>query len=173
MGSNFAGKLHDIAVMTFREKYVGRINAELNKYLARFDLTADLTPDFFYDEREEFIGYALATPAEDEKSFRDFIESLNPKFYYNDFIVGFFHEIGHHETLHTIDEEVRDEYDCMRWSMSTMEYFTHPVELEATLWAIEYIENHIDEVNELWLAVHPLIMDLFNALNESEVALWA
>lgn len=173
MGLNFAEKLHNVTAMEFREVYVGRINAELNKYLARFDLTADLAPDFFYDEREEWIGYALATPAEDEKSFREFVESFNPKFYYHDFIVSLFHEIGHHETLHTIDEVTRNEYDCMRWSMSTMEYFTHPVELEATLWAIEYIETHIDEVNELWLAVQPLIMDLFDALNESEVALWA
>lgn len=168
----FKDRIVDTAIVEFRKQYIGKINDVLNEYLAKFELTADLAPDFFYDEREEWIGYALATPAEDEKSFRDFVESFNPKFYYHDFIVSLFHEIGHHETLHTIDEVTRNEYDCLRWSMSAIEYFTHPVELEATLWAIEYIETHMDEVNRLWLAVQPLIIEFFDALSESEVALW-
>lgn len=165
---DFKYKLYNISIIEFRKKYVERINNELNKYLAKFNLTADLAQDFFYDEREEIIGYALATPETADEEFKLFFESLNPAFYYNDFIVGLFHEIGHHHTIYTIDEFTREDYEEHRWSMSSIEYFTHPVEMEATLWAINYIENHITEVNELWNAVQPLIFDFFDALNKGE-----
>lgn len=168
----FKIELCEQAVAAFRSKYVGKINAQLNEFLNQFELEADLTTDFFYDDRENLIGYALASPAEADDEFRQFFESLNPKFYYNDFICGFFHELGHHNTLHTFDEEVLFDYYCHRDAMSSAEYFNHPVELEATLWAIEYIETHIDEVNRLWLAVQPLIIEFFDALNEGEGVLW-
>lgn len=164
-------EIYESAAFAFREKYVGRINKVLNEYLEQFELTADLAQDFFYDEREELVGYALATSVEADREFKEFVESLNPKFYYNDFIVGLFHEIGHHHTIYAIDEITRNDYECHRWDMSPIEYFSHPVEMEATVWAIEYIENHIEEVNALWIAVQPLIMDFFNAL-EREAHLW-
>lgn len=147
----FKNELYEQAIITFRSKYVGRINAKLNEFLAQFEVEADLTTNFFYDDKENLIGYALASPVEADDDFRQFFESLNPKFYYNDFICGFFHELGHHNTLHIFDEEVLFDYYCHRDAMSPMEYFNHPVELEATLWAIEYIETHMDEVNCLCL----------------------
>ena len=35
------------------------------------------------------------------------------------------------------------------------------------------LKQAVDEVNRLWLAVQPLIVEFFDALHESEVALWA
>lgn len=78
----------------------------------------------------------------------------------NSFIPSFFHELGHFETLHIFEDEEFEDYQGMLACLNEritdlpadedyLAYFSHPIELEATLWGIDYINNRVDEITKM------------------------
>lgn len=93
-----------------------------------------------------YIGFGN-TELED-RTFRDYVNELQPNCKYSDFLLGVLHEIGHLYTLDTRDEEPysRDTellsmlYSKDMLSEEQMQYFylRLPMERQATLWALEF-----------------------------------
>ena len=46
--------------------------------------------------------------------------------------------------------------------MNDFEYYTHPIELAATVWAGEYIQSHEKEVTRLWEDVAAALKETYS-----------
>lgn len=85
------------------------------------------------------------------KSFRKFVFDNGLKFDCGDFILAFFHELGHSETIDLLeDDEIRFSQNKKRFLQNNMEdyetYMRLPDEFSATSWAIDYINNNFEKV---------------------------
>ena len=127
----------------------------LTSWLERhdFDAEADYGLDFCVDLSSNVITYTFVVPSEHDRKFFDLCHSLYPDIIACDnFILSFFHEIGHIETEADFDDKDWQKY----WSYcenhkegdDPMAYYTNPIELAATKWACEYILDHVEEVKE-------------------------
>jgi len=114
--------------------------------------------EFFYSDPLSLIAVATSAKAVD-RYFLRFIDSLGCQVSFsNAFIPEFLHELGHNETLDDFDEEDDEEYrefehsfeglDMDNWENQLL-YMSHPIELAATQWAVDYINSHVDEVIEM------------------------
>ena len=93
-----------------------------------------VTPNISYNY-EEFMRFALSRGLE-----------LNP----GPWVLAFFHEVGHSQTLlEDWLDEYMDDYFETRDRLRLTAYMEHPVELAATDWAIDYINNNKEEVMQL------------------------
>ena len=104
-----------------------------------------ITPNISYDY-DEFMRFALSRGLE-----------LNP----GPWVIAFFHEVGHAKTLleDWVDEWIEDYFET-RDSLQLAAYMEHPIELAATDWAVDYINNNQEEIKQL-------VKDIDNAMNSN------
>ena len=162
-------------------KGVDEINKYLNKWLKshNFDCTVCFDTDFSYDCINNIIHYAFVIPGNHDKLFLKLCQECRDEIGNCDnFILSFFHELGHNETQHLFSDEEWDKYDELCDIISGKEdfteddyinYYKYPIELEATKWACDYIVDHSRIVKNWWDKLQPLIMK-FIELNEIEVS---
>lgn len=128
---------------------------------------ARLAVDFQYDTEEEIIYFALAVTDNHDKEFLKFCqEELNFPFDYDNFIISFFHELGHYMTWPEWDEDELDDYFWARDYLSCLEnserdYYSLPVEIFATQWGCEFITTHQEDIEEFWRVCQKLIMNIY------------
>ena len=93
-----------------------------------------ITPTISYNY-EEFLRFALSRGLE-----------LNP----GPWVLAFLHEVGHAQTLleDWLDEWIEDYFET-RDRLQLAAYMEHPIELAATDWAIDYINNNKEEIIQL------------------------
>lgn len=156
------------------------INKYLNKWLEAhgFDCTVCLGTDFSYDCINDIIYYAFVVADAQDKNYIKVCQECREEIgEVDNFILSFFHELGHFETQDAFSEEEWRSYEklCERINQketSTLEdynaYWHHPVELEATQWGCDYIIDNYDIVKEWWDNLKPLILD-FIKLNNIEL----
>ena len=82
-----------------------------------------------FDKNEEFLALARENGLNKEVS---------------SFVISFFHELGHNETIDFVEE-----YEGDKNSLTMKEYFYLEEEYEATMWAIDFCNNHMDIVKEI------------------------
>ena len=132
------------------------INRVLNKYLKDndFDCKVAMATDFAYYWEEELITYSLVVSERMNKMFLDFAKRKGLKVDCGIFILSFFHELGHHLTIDDLTEEEEEECEAVKDTLTDNDadcekYFSLLDEWLATSWAIDYINNNVDEIREL------------------------
>lgn len=168
-------------------KNVAEIDKILNDFLVEFDAVCEMGTDFCYWTSDSLIHYSLVVSDRHNTHFMNNFHKLAPDIKCDVFLASFLHELGHHETIHLIDE--LDEAYCRDFKEMLSErlenekpteeneaeiyqqYFDLPDEYEATMWAIEYIRENPEKIKNLWNKVKTAIMNFYIANNvEVELA---
>lgn len=149
------------------------IDKVLNDFLEPFEVTAEMGETFYYYLVSSTIYYTLREEPE-EKYFLDYVFSLAPDLRgYDGFLISFLHELGHHYTLDELSEDeaneswdakyrISNEYEDGRVDLQE-EYFNLPDEAAATNWAIEYIRNNREKIDEFWSKLLNAIVQFYEA----------
>ena len=141
------------------------INKILNDFLVPFDCEAKLGTDFAYYTDNSMITYSLLVPGKDGDDFVKYAESLFPGVKADVFLWSFLHELGHHETEDEFeDDEWEDYMRLTSMKISNKVYFELDIEYAATVWAGEYIQDHVEEIAELWSKLQPAIQGFYNKI---------
>ena len=129
---------------------------KLNKYFSEwllangFDCRAEMGEDFYYINGDDFISYAFVVPEEHDLVFFEICNRICPEIEKCDnFILSFFHELGHHETKDFFSRAEWLEYmDFANSNPNFFDYYTHPIELTATEWACNFIVDNVELVKD-------------------------
>ena len=159
-------------------KGLKRVNKIINEFCDQFGVTARPAAEFIaiLEDREITYSFVVTDPA--DKYFIPFINKLAPDITADIFLVSLFHEIGHLYTQFNFSEEtwnrgwetkeaiskaieLCEERDEALIEMKNNEYFNLPEEKAATLWGINYIRTHEQEVAEFWAELQPALMRMF------------
>lgn len=124
--------------------------------------------EFFYCEGLSFIGVATHAKFIDNHFLRFINEHGCKVEFSNAFIPQFLHEVGHDEMNGDFDDDEWDEYhkfvdtfdglDMDDWNLQK-QYMGHPIELAATMWAIDYINSHEEEIVEMANALNKIFAE--------------
>ena len=151
-------------------KGVTVINNILNEFLEQFDCSADIGEDFCYWERTSEINYAFVVASNNDIWFKEFANSLMPNLNCDIFLLSLFHEIGHHETIDDIEDDVLRECWKIKGELNqkktftkedNFRYFNLPDEKAATEWGLQYMIDHKAEVADLWRKLQPAILNFY------------
>lgn len=138
------------------------------------DVKARAAADFQYDNYEETIYFALAVPDEHDKKFIKFCQDhFSFPYDCDNFILSFFHELGHYVTWDDWDDDAWIRYfdskdNLIANDAPIEDYFALPIEFWATCWGCVYIKSHAQEIEEFWRVCQKLIMNIYN-INRVEV----
>ena len=121
----------------------------LNNWLADngFECEVKCDTDFAYYYADSLITYALVVSERMDNLFLDFANRHGLKVDCGIFLLSFFHELGHNETMDELEDD--EFYNGDKNKLEPEEYFNLTEEIVATEWAIDYINNHADEVERL------------------------
>lgn len=139
--------------------------------------------DFCYYPETHAVQWGMLLNDEQEKMYAQFMYEYGLKREVNPFVISLLHEVGHYMTIHQLDEDVvmfervakqlRAEtvedatYDlhCWYWELET--------EFSANMWAIEWIENHPAEFEELNRLCEEYGVQIFNNTEiMTQVIMW-
>jgi len=141
------------------------IDDVLNKFLADndFECTAEMGTDFAFYWMNDLITYSLVVSERMDNLFLNFAKENGLKVDCGIFILSFFHELGHYETIDELTdaeerccERVKAKLDSNK-NADCYKYFSLVDEWLATSWAIDYINEHIEQVKELAINVQEAI----------------
>lgn len=117
----------------------------LKQFLAKYNCYCEVKPCSYwaYDSINEVI---LFVPNETESAeavaFYNFCISQGLKTDCGLFIMSFFHELGHYVTQN-------EDFPILKSKKTLYGYFSAPIEISATKWAIHFIDTHADEIMKL------------------------
>lgn len=108
---------------------------------------------FYYDNR---IEYGIVVSERMDNLFLEYAKENGLKVDCGIFLLSFFHEVGHYMTLGQFTLDEIDEFSDYKDSLTDSdedckEYFNIEDERQATLWAIQYINNNADKIEKLAL----------------------
>ncbi len=140
--------------------FIKEINSELDVKFQDFDLQCDIFDEIIY------IGKAYDKRI--DELFENFINKLDNRISnINPFLIEILHEIGHIETWDSDNADIQDlEFALLKEEYSLKDendyenlkkycelYFKLPLEINATLWGINYALNHLDLMEKYnWLS---------------------
>lgn len=147
----------------------------VNEFVAEFgEYTATMGEEFEVDLNTNIIYYSLYGNVEFEDSFADFILSLDKDVPPIDiFLWSLLHEIGHLETeeldfpfygKEELEEKYRGRNSAEDLYAHAMEYYSLPIEIAATYWAIEWAKDNREkamEFNSKLKEIITIIIDFF------------
>lgn len=161
------------------------INDFLNSWLKKnhFDCSVEFDTDFSFDCMNDIIHYSIVVVQEHDKLFLEVCKKVCPEIIESDnFILSFFHELGHYMTQDEFSEKEWEKYDKFCDKISSIEsptqkdyfrYYNHKIEIAATEWGCNYIVNHSRKVKNWWSKLKPLILNFIEENNievdESEI----
>ena len=153
---------------------VEEINAIINEFLEPFGIVAKMGNDMAFYPAKDLIVYSPMIPEDGLDYFMQTFHRLAPDLVgYDSLLVSILHEVGHSETLDSLDED--EEFYCLKMksiisiqsdiSGHTKElhqtYFDLPDEYEATMWAAEYLREHAAEANAFWSKLKPALLKFY------------
>lgn len=94
---------------------------------------------YYYDESKIVVN-----PADTDEEFLALARENGLNKEVSNFVISFFHELGHNETLDFVEE-----YEGDKNALTMKEYFYLEEEYEATMWAIDFCNNNMDIVKEI------------------------
>ena len=150
-----------------------RINKILNKYLEKFDLTANLDTDCAYYYYKNMVTYSFVVSEKYDIMFKNVCNKIAKRNIEADiFLLSLFHEIGHAETIEDLsDEEIYSstivKEKVSEGAIDEKEYFYAPDEYIATQWGVKYIQEHNKEIADLWVELQSAILQ-FYVVNDIE-----
>ena len=149
-------------------KGLRKLNNAVNGFLKPFDCCGKLGIDFCYVYSTSTIYYGLIIPDEDiEADFQASIDRLHPRVKMDTFIWSLLHELGHHETLDTMEQKEIDYCNDIKAKINNeeidaSEYYDLLDERLATEWAVNYANTHALELKKWWEKVmQPAIMNFY------------
>lgn len=149
----------------------------LNIYLSKFGVNCHYsTEGFEYDYNLNSIGISITYTDWNEIAFADVIKSYNPKFNADMFLWSLYHEIGHSLSKISVGSngfklilkkkaELKTRFqqcnELGEYISLYHEYANIDDEREATEFAVNYIEDNIDEVSALWEYIQPRLIQFY------------
>lgn len=138
--------------------YVSRkLQTWLNKH-GYEDITIVEDNDWYYDHGKTVISYSLVPDGKVEKTFINFCRECGLITEVSPFLLSFFHELGHYETIDIVtDEEYENAFFCktalnMKEHHTEQDYYAYynlEMELLATKWAVSYMNEHQEAIHNL------------------------
>ena len=113
----------------------------LNKIAHEFECDVVIGNEFAYYYEENLI---VVDPTDKDEAFLNFARKNGLNETVSSFVISFFHELGHNETIDFVEE-----YDGDKNALSAEEYFNLEEEFEATAWAIDFCNNNLTLVKEI------------------------
>lgn len=146
-----------------------RITKIVNAWLVKngFETKVRFGNTFQYNPDTNTIMYSNTPYRYIDTLFNRCAKAYNPAV--NDidtFILGLFHELGHHETENDFNAKQWREYGRFAADLAKKDrlticdhllYFRHPLEWAATTWACDYIANNHENVKDLQKKLRPLV----------------
>lgn len=147
-------------------KKLDEIDEILNDFVAAYDVKVVPDSDFAYYHGSSIITYAVVISKRMDRLFMEYARTLGLQSNADVFMVSFFHELGHHETLDDFEDEVLDYCLDTKDSLGTTDedcrlYFDLPDERAATKWAVDFINENAAAVKELWERIRPRLLDFY------------
>ena len=147
------------------------INDAFNSWLEKHGFDArirGLEEEFFWGSETDTIAYCFVHPEKFIEDFTFVCQDIGLQYEIDIFWLSFFHELGHSQTYHFIEDDEAWEADFL----SGMDYYYCNREYYATEWAVNFINTHIDWVIELMECVRPAIVNFFakNSIVDDEGA---
>lgn len=118
-----------------------RLETLLNTIANEFECEVEIGNEFAYYYEESKI---VVNPTDTDETFFSLARENGLNEEVSNFVISFFHELGHNETLDFVDE-----YEGDKNALTMEEYFYLEEEFEATLWAIDFCNEHLDLVREI------------------------
>lgn len=94
---------------------------------------------YYYDENTIVVN-----PADTDETFLTLAKENGLNEEVSSFVISFFHELGHNETV-----DFCEEYEGNKDALTMEEYFYVEEEYEATMWAIDFCNNNMDIVKKI------------------------
>ena len=141
-----------------------KINTIFNAWLKYHGFNtrvSGLDNDFYWNYDKDTVTYSFVHA---ERFCRDFTEvcvDLGLAYDIDIFWLSLFHEIGHGQTYDRVSDDGIWEADLL----CGMDYYYCEREVIATQWAVDFINNHIEWVQELMSLVRPAIIEFFTVNN--------
>lgn len=157
-------------------KGVNKLENTINKFLAPFELTSQLSSDFSYEFMNDKVNFSLTVAEHSSKYFQEFVHSLCDEIEADTFLISLLHEVGHAETWDDLeDEDIVYSDDMKNFIQKELaagvsearrrelyfEYFNLPDEIAATTWAIEYIKENAKQLVFDWENISSAIIEFF------------
>lgn len=146
----------------------------IDEFLNPFGCTSTMWLDFSYYYESNLITWSLLVSDTTDNTFKQFVEKEFSYITADLFLWSLLHELGHHETCDYWSEEEQIKFDEQKdklenstedYAKSCIEYYYIQDEYEATKWAADYMEEHIEKISELWDKLQEAIMNFYE-LNE-------
>lgn len=132
------------------------ITSILDRWLEanEFEVDTEVGLDFAYYYAQSKIVYSLVSTEKTDRLFMEFAKANGLEVDCGIFLLSFFHELGHHETIEELDEKIENKCTKVKATLTDSEedckkYFALADEIIATEWAINYINNNVDSIREL------------------------
>ena len=136
------------------------INEAFNSWLEKHGFDArirGLEEEFFWGSDTDTIAYCFVHSERFIEDFTYVCNDIGLEYDIDIFWLSFFHELGHSMTYHFVDDDEAWEADFL----SGMDYYYCNREYYATEWAVNFINAHVDWVQELMDCVRPAIINFF------------
>lgn len=118
-----------------------RLETLLNDIANEFECEVEIGNEFAYYYKENKI---VVNPTDTDETFLALARENGLNEEVSNFVISFFHELGHNETIDFVEE-----YEGDKEALSIEEYFYLEEEFEATMWAIDFCNNHLDIIEEI------------------------
>ena len=108
--------------------------------------------------------------AETRKRVLEYAKELGLCYNPGPWVLAFFHEVGHSETL--LDDsldEFWEAYFDRQDIMTISDYVRHPIESAATEWAVNYINENIEEVKQMVKDIDAVMGSRVAEMSEEEM----
>ena len=140
---------------------LGLIDITLNHWLKKYDFDVrvrGVDTDFFW-YHDNTISYTFFFEEESAKNWECLMKELGCNYVVDMFYSAFLHEVGHSRTYWDIEDDVIEECEKLHQAIcedpsSFVEgpdytYSHMPVEIEASRWAVDYINSYPERIKEL------------------------
>ena len=135
-------------------EYFKNVHSVINDFTKKFGCKAFPDKEFYYYPSIEAVGYILdfGRPIKPNRMFMESVKRNKPKVKLNLFVWCVLHELGHHATQDDFDDEEMARIEKKRARVVKTKahhtYYNLPDEVAATTWAVNYANEHREEVLE-------------------------
>ena len=153
------------------QKIVGidKLTNVLDKFLEEFECTSIIDTNFYCLIASNVIAVSLVVSEKNSSSFMSRVNRLYPDIHADEFLWSFLHEVGHIETINTLDDDELyfSKTQKKNENITNEVYYELPDEFAATEWAANYMRENTEKVAKFWNEVQSVIMDIYQINNIS------
>ena len=141
----------------------------LDKFLEEFECTSIVDTNFYCLIASNVIAVSLVVSEKNSSSFMGRVNRLYPDIHADEFLWSFLHEVGHIETINTLDDDELyfSKTQKKNENITNEAYYELPDEFAATEWAANYMRENTEKVAKFWNEVQSVIMNIYQINNIS------